>query len=128
MQPLQWWILGGTRDVCPHWSPNSFNFMEFLGKFGKIICWCPPGSWCPLLREILDPPLLCIFMQHYTYNHTPLNTLPTKTLFKSFKTDKSHFHKTTNLFKNNQNINTTCLLHIFILISFPLSLNLLKYT
>ena len=33
---------------------NSFNFMQFLGKFGKIICWpLPPG-------EILDPPLICL--------------------------------------------------------------------
>ena len=38
-------------------SPNSFHFMQFLGKFGKIVCWHPPGSWRPLLGEILDPPL-----------------------------------------------------------------------
>ena len=31
--------------------PNSFNFMQFLGKFGKIICWRSH------LGEILDPPL-----------------------------------------------------------------------
>ena len=32
--------------------------MQFLGKFGKIVCWRPPlGSWRPLLGEILDPPL-----------------------------------------------------------------------
>ena len=31
--------------------------MQFLGKFGKIVCWRPPGSWRPLLREILDLPL-----------------------------------------------------------------------
>ena len=36
-------------------DPNSFNFMQFLGKFGKIICWHPPESWRPLLG---DPPLL----------------------------------------------------------------------
>ena len=43
-------------------GPNSFNFMQFLGEFGKIIC-CqppppPPESWCPHLGEILDPPLV----------------------------------------------------------------------
>ena len=38
-------------------GPNSFNFMQFLGKFGKIVCWRPPESWCPHLGEILDPPL-----------------------------------------------------------------------
>ena len=32
--------------------------MQFLGKFGKIVCWRPPGSWRPLLGEILDPALL----------------------------------------------------------------------
>ena len=41
----------------PPRGPNSFNFMQFLGKFGKIVCWCPPESWRPLLGEILDPPL-----------------------------------------------------------------------
>ena len=30
-----------------HWDmppprPNSFNFMQFWGKFGKIVCWPPP--------------------------------------------------------------------------------------
>ena len=31
--------------------------MQFLGHFGKIVCWHPLGSWRPLLGEILDPPL-----------------------------------------------------------------------
>ena len=48
-----------TRAPPPPGGPNSFNFMQFLGKFGKIVCWRPPppGSWRPLLGEILDPPL-----------------------------------------------------------------------
>ena len=51
-------LRGGARDACrPPGHPNSFNFMQFLGNFGKIICWRPPGSWRPLLGEILDPPL-----------------------------------------------------------------------
>ena len=33
---------GGTRDAHPR-SQNSFNFMQFLGKLGKIICWHPQG-------------------------------------------------------------------------------------
>ena len=50
--------LRGVRGMRAPWGPNSFNFVQFLGKFGKIVCWrAPPGSWCPLLREILDPPL-----------------------------------------------------------------------
>ena len=23
---------------------NYFNFMKFLGKYGKFVCWCPPGG------------------------------------------------------------------------------------
>ena len=45
-------------DASPSRS-NSFNFMQFLGNFDKIVCWPPPGSWRPLLGEILDPPLQC---------------------------------------------------------------------
>ena len=33
----------------PPRGPNSFNFMQFLGNFGKIICWHPP-------RELVPPP------------------------------------------------------------------------
>ena len=39
----------GARDGPG--SPNSFNFMQFLGKFRKIICLHLH------LGEILDPPL-----------------------------------------------------------------------
>ena len=36
-------LRGGARDVRPPpGGPNSFNFMQFLGKFGKIVCWRPP--------------------------------------------------------------------------------------
>ena len=64
---------GGARDAPPPPppGPNSFNFMQFLGKFGKFVCWRPPrGSWCPLLGEILDPPLVIshtIFNSMYHY-------------------------------------------------------------
>ena len=40
--------------MCSPGGPNSFNYMQFLGNFGKIVCWCPLGSWRPLLGEILD--------------------------------------------------------------------------
>ena len=46
----------GVRGTRPP-GPNSFNFMQFLGKFGKIVCWRPLEIWSPHLREILDPPL-----------------------------------------------------------------------
>ena len=29
-------------------GPNYFNFMQFLEKFGKIVCWCPlSGEFAP---------------------------------------------------------------------------------
>ena len=36
----------------PPWGPNSFNFMQFSGKYGKIVCWRPPspGQLAPPLR------------------------------------------------------------------------------
>ena len=39
---------GGARDACaPPGGPNSFNFMQSLGHFGKIVCWRPPGELAP---------------------------------------------------------------------------------
>ena len=41
---------------APPQGPNSYNFMQFLGKFGKIVGWRPPWrvgapssgkSWIP---------------------------------------------------------------------------------
>ena len=52
----QWRIWGGMRGACPPRPPNSFDFIQFSGKFSKIVCWRPPGSWRPP-GEILDPPL-----------------------------------------------------------------------
>ena len=37
--------------------PNSFDFMQFPGEFGKIVGWRPMNSGCPHLGEILIPPL-----------------------------------------------------------------------
>ena len=59
-------IGGGARPSLPPGGPNSFNFMQFLGKYGKIVCWRPPGSWRPLLGEILDPPLTIVINSHVT--------------------------------------------------------------
>ena len=41
---LAWAYLRGARDACPP-SPNSFNFMQFLGKFGKIDRMLAPLPW-----------------------------------------------------------------------------------
>ena len=40
---------GGVRDMRPR-GPNSFNFMQFLRKYGKILCWHPPAE------ELAPPP------------------------------------------------------------------------
>ena len=32
-------------------GPNSFNFMQFWGNFGKIICWRPRGVGAPPRRN-----------------------------------------------------------------------------
>ena len=38
-------------------GPDSFNFIQFLGKFGQIVYWRPSGGLAAHLGEILDPPL-----------------------------------------------------------------------
>ena len=45
-------LIGGSkegREGCP-WGPNSFNFMQFLGIFGKIVCWHPRRVGAPSYR------------------------------------------------------------------------------
>ena len=32
----------GHTPPPPPGRPNSFDFMQFSGKFGKIVCWRPP--------------------------------------------------------------------------------------
>ena len=39
----------GTR--APPGGPNSFNSMQFLGKYGKIVCWPLPGELAPPPRR-----------------------------------------------------------------------------
>ena len=33
---------GSARGAPPPGCPNSFDFMQFSGKSGKIVCWRPP--------------------------------------------------------------------------------------
>ena len=47
----------GARERVPPGGPNSFNFMQFLGAFDRIV-FGAPGGLAPNLGEILDPPLL----------------------------------------------------------------------
>ena len=51
---------GGVRDAWPPGCWNSFNFMQFLGKFGEIVCWHPslgvgaPSSEKSWIRHCID--------------------------------------------------------------------------
>ena len=51
---------GGAPGARPPPTVQNFlDFMQFFGKFDKIVCWRPPPleGWRPLLQGILDPPL-----------------------------------------------------------------------
>ena len=43
-------LRGCEGHVPPPPGPTSFNFMQFWGKFGKIVCWRPPPG------ELASPP------------------------------------------------------------------------
>ena len=48
-------------QICmPPGGQNSFYVIQFLGKFGKMLCWRPLEGWRHLLGEILDPTLLAM--------------------------------------------------------------------
>ena len=52
---LQWRIYTVNLWTChpyPLQRPNSFNFLQFLGKFGKIVCWRHPAPF----RRLTPPP------------------------------------------------------------------------
>ena len=52
---------GGSKGGAHPTDQNFLNFMQFLGKSGKFVCWRPLlEGWRPLLRGILDPPLITI--------------------------------------------------------------------
>ena len=57
---------GGARDPRPPGGLHSFNFMQFLGKFGKIVCWRPPppGSCAPSSGKSWIRH--CLLMMHWT--------------------------------------------------------------
>ena len=43
--------LRGREGRVHSWGPNSFNFMQFLGKFSKIVCWRPRAVGAPSLGK-----------------------------------------------------------------------------
>ena len=49
----------------PPRGPNSFNFMLFMEKFGKYVCWRPLEGWHPHRGEILDLPLTSSITNYY---------------------------------------------------------------
>ena len=52
---------------CAPPGPNSFNFMHFWENLSKLYVGAPPGSWHPLLGEILDLPLYLKFLKLETF-------------------------------------------------------------
>ena len=67
VQKSHWWISVGARDVHPP-NRNSFNFIQFLDKFAKIICWHPLEGWHSHVWEILDQPLKVIMFECFEMN------------------------------------------------------------
>ena len=47
--PSPWYMIGGHSI--------SFDFMQFVGKFGKIVCSRPLEGWHTRIWEIMDPQL-----------------------------------------------------------------------
>ena len=45
-------------------GPNSFNFMQFWGKFCKIVCWRPLLELAPIPRE--NPGSDTVFYSYYS--------------------------------------------------------------
>ena len=55
--------LGGAHPARgPPTAQNFLDFMQFFGKFDKIVCWHPPEGRRLLLQGILDPPLSLIHL------------------------------------------------------------------
>ena len=70
--------IGGSRGgregrTPPPGRPNSFDFMQFSGKFGVFTP--PPGGFTPPLGKILDPPLsgsiACVLLEICEYQEHP---------------------------------------------------------
>ena len=64
---------GGSKGSAPSARPLTdqifLNFMQFLGKIWQICMLAPLlEGWRPLLREILDPPLICV-LSHVNYSN-----------------------------------------------------------
>ena len=75
----------------PPRRPNSFDFMQFSGQFGKIICWRPSRGVAPSPGEILDPPLNgndcwlkhCRLLSLQFFHRRSVKAWPTKESYRS---------------------------------------------
>ena len=62
---LRW----GADASTPPIAQNVLNSMQFFGNFDKIICWPSPRGLAPLLRGVLDPPLVSVVDQVSVNNY-----------------------------------------------------------
>ena len=82
--------LGCTRRVPPPPPPTYQNFLNFMQFLGKFVFWrLPLESWRPILREILDPPLLVelYLTTAQSLYYESLNLIMFFSLFQSYSTD-----------------------------------------
>ena len=62
--------LMGAQGCAPPPGQNSFNFMQFLGNFGKILCWRPPpGELAPPSSGKSWIRHLCAIARHSRQRH-----------------------------------------------------------
>ena len=93
---------GASGAHPPPTAQNFLDFMQFFGKFDKIICWRPPPpeGRHPLLQGILDPPLTS------TIDFMTLNPLQLELLMKNVNLEFEDPHAELELFKS-ENLKTS---------------------
>ena len=82
--------LRGAQGTCAPPGSKFFKFHAVFRKFCKIVCWCPLGSWRPLLGEILDPSCndvasvtICIFNGNRNFVFCNINLISRLHIFIS---------------------------------------------
>ena len=64
------------RGGAPPTDQNFLNFMQFLGKSGKFVCWCPPGVGAPSYGEsCIRPWLLVRFNMLFTLDKVKIKRI-----------------------------------------------------
>ena len=103
---------GGRRGRAPPRGSKFFQFHAVFGKNRQIRMLAPPlGSWRPLLGEILDPPLMAIFIhfiEEFKYLNKELTLLIRSTaiyksseLFSKWKKAHAQTSLVMSFFNNN---------------------------